>query len=78
MYEYDRNLAYVHLEDAASLYRKADEVTGLRLKLDDILDAPRLVRNLALSLGGELLHDDWTRKNANFFRSFSSRRPCSS
>ena len=31
--------------------------------------APRVVRNLALSLGGGYYVDDWTRKHANFFRS---------
>jgi lipoprotein-releasing system permease protein len=70
MYEYDRNLAYVHLDDAARLYRMGEKVTGLRLQLVDMFDAPRVVRSLALSLGGEGYYiDDWTRKHANFFRS---------
>jgi lipoprotein-releasing system permease protein len=70
MYEYDRNLAYIHLQDAARLYRMGDEVTGIRLKLADMFEAPRVVRTLALSLGGEGYYiDDWTRKHANFFRS---------
>ena len=46
-----------------------DEVTGLRLKLADMFAAPRVVRELALSLGGGYYVDDWTRKHANFFRS---------
>jgi lipoprotein-releasing system permease protein len=69
MYEFDRNLAYVHLDDAARLYRLGDKVTGLRLKLSDLLIAPRFVRELAQSLGGGYYIDDWTRKHANFFRS---------
>ena len=68
-YEYDRNLAYVHLADAARLYRMGDQVTGLRLKLADMFAAPRVVRDIALSLGGGYYIDDWTRKHANFFRS---------
>lgn len=69
MYEYDRNLAYINLADAALLYRMGEQVTGLRLKLDDLFIAPRLVRELAVSLGGGYYVDDWTRKHANFFRS---------
>jgi lipoprotein-releasing system permease protein len=69
MYEYDRNLAYVHLADAARLYRKGDQVSGLRLKLADMFQAPRVVREVALALGGGYYIDDWTRKHANFFRS---------
>jgi lipoprotein-releasing system permease protein len=69
MYEFDRNLAYINLQDAAVLYRMGEQVTGLRLKLTDLFIAPRLVRELALSLGGGYYVDDWTRKHANFFRS---------
>jgi lipoprotein-releasing system permease protein len=70
MYEYDRNLAYIHLDDAARLYRMDDKVSGIRLKLADMFAAPKTVRELALSLGGEGFYiDDWTRKHANFFRS---------
>jgi lipoprotein-releasing system permease protein len=69
MYEFDRNLAYVNLEDAARLYRMGEQITGLRLKLADMFTAPQLVRELALSLGGGYYIDDWTRKHANFFRS---------
>ena len=69
MYEFDRNLAYVHLEDAARLYRKGEDVTGLRLQLADMFTAPRVVRDLAIALGGGYYVDDWTRKHANFFRS---------
>jgi lipoprotein-releasing system permease protein len=69
MYEYDRNLAYVHIDDAARLYRMGDDVTGLRLKLVDMFAAPHVVRELAGSLGGGYFIDDWTRKHANFFRS---------
>ena len=69
MYEYDRNLAYVHIADAARLYRMGDDVTGLRLRLADMFAAPLVVRELARELGGGYYIDDWTRKHANFFRS---------
>jgi lipoprotein-releasing system permease protein len=69
MYEYDRNMAYLHLADAARLYRLGDTVSGLRLRLDDMFAAPRIVREIALALGGAYYVDDWTRRHANFFRS---------
>jgi lipoprotein-releasing system permease protein len=68
MYEFDRNFAYIHLADAAKLFRMGDKVTGLRLKVDDIFAAPRVVRALAMSLGGGYYVNDWTNKNVNFFR----------
>ncbi len=69
MYEFDRGLALVHLDDARRLFRLGDAVSGLRLTLDDPLRAPAVVRKLALGLGGGYYVSDWTRNHANFFRS---------
>jgi lipoprotein-releasing system permease protein len=69
MYEFDRALALMNLQDAARLYQMADRVTGLRLALQNPFAAPRLVRDLAVSLGGGYYVSDWTRNHANFFRS---------
>jgi lipoprotein-releasing system permease protein len=69
MYEFDRALALMNLQDAARVYQMGDHVTGLRLALQDPFAAPRLVRDLAVSLGGGYYVSDWTRNHANFFRS---------
>ena len=69
MYEYDRGLALMNIEDAAKLYRLGDAVTGVRLALADPLQAPAMVRGLAVELGGGYYVSDWTRNHANFFRS---------
>ncbi len=69
MYEYDRALALVNIHDAARVYQMGDRVSGLRLALQDPFRAPRLVRDLAISLGGGYYVSDWTRNHANFFRS---------
>lgn len=71
MYEYDRNFAYVHLQDAARLYRMGEDVTGLRLKLDNVFSAQSVAVQIAQQLGGGFYVDDWTRKHANFFRSIA-------
>jgi len=69
MYEYDRNLAYLHMADAARLYRMGEGVSGLRLSLTDLFAAPQVVRSLAQEMGGGYYISDWTRQHANFFRS---------
>lgn len=74
MYEYDRNFAYIELGDAAKLYRMGDQVSGLRLRLDDLFRAPIIVRQLAVDLGGGYYIDDWTRRHANFFRSITTTK----
>ncbi len=68
MYEYDSALALIHLDDARRLFRMGQGVSGVRLKLDDLFDAPVIVRELATSLPGVYLLRDWTQYHANFFR----------
>ena len=70
MYEYDSALALIHLQDAATLYRMGDKVSGLRLKLDDLYRAPQVARDLGLKLEsqGAYYISDWTEQHANFFR----------
>jgi len=69
MYEFDRRLAFINLADAQKLYRKKDAVTGVRLAVTDIFDAPAIVREVALEHEAIVLVSDWTRRHVNFFRS---------
>lgn len=69
MYEFDRSLAYVHLEDAARMFRMGDTITGVSIAVDEPLAAPGIVRAAAREFGGGVYVSDWTRQHANFFRS---------
>ncbi len=69
MYEFDRRLAFINIRDAQRLYRKRDDVTGVRLAVTEIYDAPAIVRDVALEHGELVLVSDWTRRHVNFFRS---------
>jgi lipoprotein-releasing system permease protein len=69
MYEYDRRIAIVAMQDAATLLRMGDDITGIRLNVADIYAAPRVVRAAAIALGGGFEVDDWTNQHVNFFRS---------
>jgi lipoprotein-releasing system permease protein len=74
MYEYDRGVALVHIKDAAKLFRLDDNVTGLRLKLDEIFDAPLIARDLSSELSRDYRVEDWTRQHANFFRAVKTEK----
>jgi lipoprotein-releasing system permease protein len=69
MYEYDRGLVLVSLEDAARLYQLGDAVSGIRVAVSDPMRAPLVVRQIAQSLDRDVFITDWTRQHANFFRS---------
>jgi lipoprotein-releasing system permease protein len=75
MYEYDRSLVLLHIDDAAALYRLGSNVTGVRLKLDDMFHAPRVSRELAQKLpAGSYYVTDWTQQHANFFRAIATEK----
>ena len=69
MFEYDRRLAFINIEDAQRLYRMRDAVTGLRLAVTDIYDAPAIVREVAIAHGEVVLVSNWQRRHVNFFKS---------
>src|SRR5210317_732373 len=69
MYEFDRRLAFINIGDAQKLYRMRNTVSGVRLAVTDIYDAPAIVREVALKNGKRVMVGDWTRRHVNFFKS---------
>jgi len=71
MFEYDSGLALIHMQDAQKLLRLGEDVTGVRLKLEELFRAPFVTRELAQTLRsehGEYYISDWTQSHSNFFR----------
>jgi len=74
MYEYDNGMALLHSKDAATLLRMGDDMTGVRLKLTDMFDAPRITRELTEEVSGAYYITDWTRQHANFFKAIKTEK----
>lgn len=68
MYEYDSALALVHMEDAALLFRMPGQATGVRLRVNDLFQAPRISRDLAVGPLDTYRVADWSAYHANWFR----------
>nr|HNH50809.1 FtsX-like permease family protein [Nitrosomonas sp.] len=68
-YEYDSGLVLIHMFDAQKLYRmENDDVSGVRLKLNDLFQAPKVVNELPAMLTTDSYVSDWTKQHANYFR----------
>ncbi|MBO0986624.1 MULTISPECIES: lipoprotein-releasing ABC transporter permease subunit [Delftia] len=65
-YEYDSALVMMHYEDAQRLFR-LEGPTGIRLKLKDLHEAPRVAMELAHTITDRLLIRDWTQQNRTWF-----------
>ena len=74
MSDYDRHAGFVHLADAAKLMRLGEGVTGLRLKLTDMMEAPGLALEIAYDLGGAYRVIDWTQHHQNFFAALRTEK----
>lgn len=68
--ELDGYLGVTNLQDLARLHRwKPDQVQGLRLKFDDLFQAPRVAWNIAQQLGEDRYYArDWTRTHGNLYQ----------
>jgi len=74
MYQYDSALALVHIEDAAKLFRLPGQVSGIRLKLDDMFAAPTVTKRLLEGLSEVYFVTDWTQTNVNYFRAVETEK----
>ena len=74
VYEYDRSTAIIHNVDASRLFRLNGNVSGLRLKLKDMDEAP-LIRNELRDLAGlEYWVSDWTLRHSNYFKAVQTEK----
>lgn len=62
-YVYDNGFAFIHLQDAAKLFRT--QVSGLQLRLKDPFNAPHLAQKLRQETAYQIV--DWTQLNEAYF-----------
>jgi lipoprotein-releasing system permease protein len=74
MFEYDRNFALMHADDASVLLRLNKGYTGVRLQLVDMFAARRVAYDLAETVGEDYWVSDWTQRHANFFRAVKTEK----
>ncbi|WP_028883855.1 lipoprotein-releasing ABC transporter permease subunit [Taylorella asinigenitalis] len=64
--EYDTNLAFMHAEDAAVLFRNT-AISGVRVRVKDMLEAPDIAINMSNTLPYGYVAHDWTYDNRTWF-----------
>ena len=69
--QYDANMAVINIRDAQILFKMNNMVTGIRLKMDNIYDAPRISREIETQISGYHRVRDWTQHHANLFRAIN-------
>jgi lipoprotein-releasing system permease protein len=64
--EYDFGLALVHMQDMQRMGRMGDNVTGVRLRLNDLWNAWEVARDLTDQMKGDYRVRDWSGDHVNF------------
>lgn len=66
--ELDLTTAYIPMEYAASILNMGQGVSGVRIKVDQVFEAPALIRELGYSQEQYLYLSDWTRTQGNLYQ----------
>lgn len=74
MHQFDAAMAYMHIDDAAKLFSYKDKVNGIRLKLTDLFEAPRITRDIEKDFGEDYWVKDWSKQHKNFFRALQTEK----
>lgn len=67
MFEYDSNLVYTSLSSVQKLLEIGDSITGIEVKVKDILKADRTGYDIQRTLGFPFKVRDWKEMNKNLF-----------
>lgn len=66
-FNFDTKLAFINLADAQKLVQLGDDVTGLKMKIKNIYEAPAISDELAAKLGEDYEVGNWTQQFGEFF-----------
>lgn len=74
MNQFDSAMSYMHIEDAAKLFSYKERINGVRLKLTDLFEAPRITREIEKDFGENYWVKDWSKQHKNFFRALQTEK----
>jgi|TARA_B110000971_G_scaffold216248_1_gene250974 lipoprotein-releasing system permease protein len=69
MYEYDAGLVLIHLNDAQKFFQFDQDVSGIRVKLEDLDETKSTTENIErlINQANSYFISDWTKQHSNLF-----------
>ncbi|MFI4918344.1 MAG: lipoprotein-releasing ABC transporter permease subunit [Legionellales bacterium] len=67
-FNFDTKLAFINIADAQKLFLLGNSVTGVKMKIDNVYQAPELSERLSRLLGEEYQVGNWTQQFGAFFQ----------
>jgi len=69
--DYNNGLAFIHLYDAQDLFTLGNNISGIRLKVEDLFDANEITKDVVDSLGNGYYGVDWMQQQKHFIRALN-------
>lgn len=67
-FNFDTRLAFINIGDAQKLLQIGEDVTGIKMKINNVYDAPRMSTELLKKLGPDYQVGNWTSQFGAFFQ----------
>lgn len=74
MKQYDSAMAFIHMQDAADMLEMEARVSGVRLQLDDMNEAPSVSSLIYESSSADTWILDWTQQFRPFFKALQTQK----
>lgn len=71
---FDSNYAYINIQDAQALYQLGQAVSGLRVKVKNVYQAPDIAQALLKQLPANIVSSDWTEQYGPFFQAIATEK----
>lgn len=66
-FNFDTKMAFINIEDAQKLLQLGNDVSGIKMKINDVYQAPELSERLSHLLGEQYQVGNWTQSFGSFF-----------
>lgn len=73
-FNFDSKLVFIRLKDAQLLLQMGENVSGIKLKLKNVYQAPNFAQQLTNELGSAFLVGDWTLTYGPFFQAIKMEK----
>lgn len=67
MQEYDSSLVFIGLNQAQILFKIPNNVSGIRLKVDDVMQTQQIKQQLYTTMPDDIIIRDWIDQHQNYF-----------
>lgn len=67
MYEFDSALVLINLQDAQILFHSANTITGIRVKVSDVMNTPQIKNQIQAKLSDNFYTQDWIDQHQSYF-----------